>query len=147
MDGTTLYEGDVVLWSQEQAAALRAGDFSRLDTERLADEIEDVGKSEKRALTGHMAVLICHLLKWTYQADRRGNGWSATIREQRKEAAYAMKESPSLKAVLRDPDWRELVWLRAVAQAMRETQLNEDVFPETCPWSYDQVLAPDWLPA
>ncbi|MBV9287060.1 MAG: DUF29 domain-containing protein, partial [Hyphomicrobiales bacterium] len=52
------YDRDIILWSQEQARLLRAGRFSKLDIEHLADEIEDVGKSEKRELASRMAVLL-----------------------------------------------------------------------------------------
>ncbi len=71
MDGSgataTSYEADVLEWSREQAAALRKGDFARFDLEHLADEIEDVGKSEKRELASHLANLLAHLLEYHYQ--------------------------------------------------------------------------------
>ena len=60
----TPYEKDVVAWAMEQAALLRAGQLSALDIEHIAEEIEDVGKSEKRELASRMAVLLSHLLKW-----------------------------------------------------------------------------------
>ena len=65
------YNDDVLLWSREQAELLRSGQFSKLDIEHLADEIEDVGKSEKRELASRMAVLLAHLLKWQHQPSRR----------------------------------------------------------------------------
>lgn len=68
----TSYEKDVVAWAKEQAALLRAGQFSALDIEHLAEEIEDVGKSEQRELANRMAVLLAHLLKWQCQPERRG---------------------------------------------------------------------------
>jgi hypothetical protein len=46
MSGTA-YDKDVILWSKEQAQFLRAGRFAALDIAHLADEIEDVGRSEK----------------------------------------------------------------------------------------------------
>ena len=103
----TAYDKDVILWSQEQARLLRAGRFAELDIEHLADEIEDVGKSEKRELASRMAVLLAHLLKWkTPTSENRPNSWRATIIDQRKRIALAIKETPSLKAVMRDPDWQ-----------------------------------------
>jgi hypothetical protein len=65
----------VILWSQEQARLLRAGRFSELDIEHLADEIEDVGKSEKRELASRMAVLLAHLPKCRVQPKNRGASW------------------------------------------------------------------------
>ena len=101
----TSYDKDVVLWSQEQAGLLRAGRFAELDIEHLVDEIEDVGKSEKRELASRMAVLLAHLLKWRVQPKNRGASWRATINDQRKRIALASKGTPSLKAVMRNRDW------------------------------------------
>jgi hypothetical protein len=118
----TLYEKDVVAWASEQAALLRAGQFSAIDVEHIAQEIEDVGKSEKRELASRMAVLLAHLLKWQYQPGRRGNSWSRTIKEQRKAlaAALALRQTPSLNATLTDPDWLAGTWADAVTKAIDE---------------------------
>ena len=83
----TQYEKDVILWSQEQARALRERDFSKLDIEHLADEIEDVGKSEKRELANRMAVLLAHLLKWRWQPEKRSASWRRTIAAVASEAS------------------------------------------------------------
>ena len=142
----TAYDKDVILWSQEQARLLRAGRFAELDIEHLADEIEDVGKSEKRELASRMAVLLAHLLKWKSQPANRTNSWRATIIVQRKRIALAIKEAPSLKAVMRDHDWQEGVWLDAVTQACKETGLAADDLPEACPWPMDQAADPGFWP-
>ena len=142
----TIYDKDVLLWSREQARLLRDGQFSRLDIEHLADEIEDVGKSEQRELANRMAVLLAHLLKWRLQADRRSRSWQATITYQRKRFALALKKTPSLKAILVDPDWREEMWLDALAQTSKETGLDEGSFDETWLWSQEQVLSLDFWP-
>ncbi len=68
----TRYETDIVAWATEQATLLRSGKFSEIDFEKIAEEIEDVGKSEQRELASRMAVLIAHLLKWQYQPSHRG---------------------------------------------------------------------------
>jgi hypothetical protein len=144
--GKIRYESDVVLWSREQAEALRAGRFADLDIEHLADEIEDVGKSEKRELVSRMAILIAHLLKWAFQPERRSNSWQGAIDEQRSEIAFALDETPSLKTDLVSETWQARVWKIAVSRATSETNLPKTVFPKTCPWTVDQMLAPDWLP-
>ncbi len=46
----------------------------------IAEEIEDVGKSEQRELASRMAVLIAHLLKWKYQPSHRGTSRERTIK-------------------------------------------------------------------
>jgi Domain of unknown function DUF29 len=142
----TSYDKDVIRWSEQQARLLRAGRFAELDIEHLADEIEDVGKSEKREFASRMAVLLAHLLKWSGQPKKRSNSWRSTIVVQRKRVALAIKATPSLKAVMRDPDWREDMWLDALAQAQKETGLAEGELPEACPWTMEQAADPDFWP-
>lgn len=139
----TSYEDDVIAWSRKQADLLRAGKFSELDIVNIAEEIEDVGRSEERELANRMAVLLMHLLKWQYQPERQSRSWLRTIREQRKRVFLRIKRTPSLKYVVADLDWIAEVWADAVAQAIEETGL--DVFPEECPWPMEDVLSDNWL--
>ncbi|MGI8839223.1 MAG: DUF29 domain-containing protein [Caulobacteraceae bacterium] len=140
----TAYETDVVAWSREQAALLRAGRLSALDVEHIADEVEDVGKSEQRELASRLAVLLAHLLKWSHQPQRRGRSWEFTIREQRRALMLHLEAMPSLAATLRDPRWLAAVWSDALAKAAEETGLTN--FPETCPWTRAAIFDPDFLP-
>ncbi|MDP2752674.1 MAG: DUF29 domain-containing protein [Rhodocyclaceae bacterium] len=144
---TTKYEMDVVAWANEQAQLIRAGRFDLLDIENIAEEIEDVGKSEQRELEHRMAVLLAHLLKWQYQQDRQGNSWARTVKEQRKRVHIRLNKTPSLKTDLLDPAWWIDVWADAVTQATSETGIDILDFPEECPWSVDEILAPDWFPS
>jgi hypothetical protein len=144
---STPYDTDVLAWANEQAALLRAGNLSALDIQHIADEVEDVGKSEKRELANRMAILLTHLLKWDMQRERReinGRSWLITIKVQRRAIALHLEEVPSLKATLRDPSWWEIVWGDAVTKAAEETGLQD--FPDVCPWSEAQVLDPEFLP-
>jgi hypothetical protein len=139
------YEEDIVAWSAEQARLIRAGHFDHLDLEHIAEEIEDVGRSEQRELTNRMGLLIGHLLKWAYQPERRGASREKTIKAQRKDLLYLLDDSPSLRRKLDDPRWIDVAWSKGVALAVDETGL--DCFPETCLWSLsDQVLNPDCWP-
>jgi hypothetical protein len=140
------YDTDVILWSQEQARLLRAGRFAELDIERLADEVEDVGRSEKRELANRVAALLAHLLKWRGQAENRTSSWRATINDQRRRIALAVRETPSLKAVMRGRDWQEDAWLDARTRARKETGLAEGDLPESCPWTMDQACDPEFWP-
>ena len=141
---TTRYETDIVAWANEQAQLVRAGQFELLDLEHIAEEIEDVGKSEQRELASRMTLLIAHLLKWQFQPERRGRSWQLTIRNQRKAIQLHLKQVPSLKSKLNDVEWMEIVWGDAVYQASIETGL--DNFPETCPWSVNDILIDGWMP-
>lgn len=143
----TRYDDDVVAWANEQARLLRAGRFDLLDIKHLADEIEDVGKSEQRELASRMAVLLAHLLKLKYQPERRGNSWQRTITEQRARIRRRLKKTPSLKACLSDADWWLDAWGDAVELAANESGLDATIFPMACPWTEAEILDDNWLPA
>ena len=141
---STEYEADVVAWSKEQAALLRAGRFSALDIEHIADEAEDVGRSEQRELASRMAVLLAHPLKWAGQPANRSGSWRTMIREQRRAIARRLDKPPSLRASLADPDWMADAWGDALAQATKDTGLAD--FPDACPWTKEQLLDELFLP-
>ena len=139
------YEKDIIAWANEQAKLLRAGQFDQLDIEHIAEEIEDVGKSEQRELASRMAILLAHLLKWQFQPGRRGASGQRTIKAQREGINKRLAKAPSLQTVLSDEDWNAEIWADAVALAATETGLAD--FPEGCPWSFQgQVLRGEWLP-
>jgi hypothetical protein len=144
-DTRARYDQDILSWADQQAALLRTGRFDLLDIAHIADEIEDVGKSEKRELASRMAILLAHLLKWQAQPAYRGKSWERTIRSQRLAIRLHLEAVPSLKPVLRDPLWLGMVWADAVSTAAQETGLDD--FPEECPWPLTtQVLGEAWLP-
>lgn len=140
------YEADVVAWAREQARLLRAGRFDLLDIEHIADEIEDVGKSEQRELASRMAILFAHLLKWRFQPERRSRSWELTIRDQRAAIERRLRRTPSLKESLRDPDWQADAWSDALSLAEKETSLERAQFPSACSWPLAEVLSEGWLP-
>lgn len=142
----TSYETDVVAWANEQASLIRAGHFDQLDLTHIAEEIEDVGKSEQRELASRMAVLLAHLLKWQYQPSKRSKSWQFTITTQRKEVAYVLKEAPSLKTKFSDESWVDLVWAKAKGKAEVETGLEVSIFPDACSWEMTDILKEGWLP-
>jgi Domain of unknown function DUF29 len=120
--------------------------FDLIDREHIAEEIEDVGKSEQRELASRMVVLLAHLLKWQFQPDRQKPSWQKTIQAHRKDLSYTLDEAPSLRAKLYEARWLDMVWAKAVAQAVSESGL--DCFPELCEWSIEQeVLNEKWLPS
>ncbi len=79
---TIRYETDIVAWANQQAWLVRNKKLDLLDLEHIAEEIEDVGKSEQRELANRMAVLLQHLLKWQYQPARQGTSWQLMIKNQ-----------------------------------------------------------------
>lgn len=139
------YKSDVIAWANEQAALIRAGRFDLLDLEHIADEIEDVGKSEQREFENRMAVLLAHLIKWQYQPSRRGKSWARTIKEQRTMIIRRLDKTPSLRPELENPDFWSESWADAARMAEDETGIL-NVFPESCPWSFDQIMSPEFWP-
>ncbi len=134
----SLYEQDFYRWTQEQAALLKAGALSQLDIENLIEEVESMSRSEKREMVSRLAVLIMHLLKWDFQPELRGRSWELTIEEQRGELFDVLEDSPSLRPQLIETI--EKAYRKAVLQAVRETGLSKSTFPETCPYSIEQIM-------
>jgi hypothetical protein len=140
-----LYECDYYLWLQHTARLISEGKFSDVDTANLIEEIEDMGRSEKRAIESNLRILLLHLLKYKYQSSKITNSWKSTIREHRKRINKAFKDSPSLKRYFEEvfdecyQDGREL--------AADETGLPLDAFPTKSPFTPSETLNPDYLPA
>ncbi|MBV9389608.1 MAG: DUF29 family protein [Chroococcidiopsidaceae cyanobacterium CP_BM_ER_R8_30] len=66
----SLYDSDFVLWSEKTAKALRDRSFNDLDWDNLIDEIEQLGRNNKHALSSQLRRLLHHLLQWEYQPDK-----------------------------------------------------------------------------
>jgi len=139
------YEADVVAWANEQAAFIRAGRLDLLDLEHIADEIEDVGKSELRELENRMAVLLAHLLKWQFQPTHRGSSWECTINDQRTMITRRLTKTPSLNPYLSDAEFWQESWADGRRLAESETGIL-NAFPKSCPWSAEQVMNVDFWP-
>lgn len=139
-----LYEQDYYLWLESTAKLLREGQLSLLDTANLLEEIEDMGRSEKRAVYSNLKILLTHLLKYQYQPEKRSNSWMATIVEHRQKLKKAFKESPSLQSYFTEifnecyQDAREL--------AAAETGFSLETFPLDCPYTPDKSVDSAFLP-
>lgn len=133
-----LYERDYYAWANEQAALLRRGQLGDADIEHIAEEIESMGKSEKRELVSRLQVILVHLLKWQYQPERRGRSWEATILAQRDALGSHLTDNPSLKSTL--PESLTRAYKIAALTAGAETELPNSVFPPLCPWTSEQIM-------
>jgi hypothetical protein len=138
------YETDFYTWTQQQAALLKAGRLSELDVENIIEEIETMGRSEKRSLESRLTVLLQHLLKWEYQPQRRGRSWSLTIREQRLKFVKLLNDNPGLKPQL--ADILRSAYEIAVLNAANETNIDEIDLPSECPWTLDQITDQAFFP-
>lgn len=139
---SNLYETDFYAWTVEQSKLLKEGHFKQLDISNLAEEIESLGKQERRELESRLGVLIGHLLKWDYQPEKRSKSWRATIREQRRAAQKLISQNSSLKPYLAE----------AIADAYEsgkdlvvgETPLDYGDLPENCPYAPEQLFDPNF---
>ncbi|MDX5929660.1 DUF29 domain-containing protein [Acidiphilium acidophilum] len=144
MSTSTLYDRDFYAWANEQAGLLREGKLTQADIEHIAEEIESMGKSEKRELVSRLTILLLHLIKWQFQAPKRSKSWQNSVEVQRISLDSHLRDNPSLKSVL-DSSISE-AYRVARLEAENETGIDKNTFPVTCPWSFDQMIAEDFWP-
>ncbi len=138
------YDQDFSRWVQETAQLLREKRWSELDLEHLIEEVEDLGKSERRALSSQLERVLIHLLKWHYQPERRSDSWLDSINDGRVQILKIIKDNPSLNDF---PGSRlEEDYTDARRYAAKQTGLPLATFPMDCPFAIGQILDDEWLP-
>jgi hypothetical protein len=138
------YEKDFYAWTAHNAKLLREGKLSEIDVENIAEEIESMGKSEKRELISRLAVLMAHLLKWKFQPSRRSKSWTLTIKNQRMELSDLLEESPSLKKELEVKFYH--AYEKAVLIAAEQTGIDEEDFPKKPTFTLKECLKTSYFP-
>ena len=162
---TDVYTTDLYAWCLTTAALVRQGQWDAIDPEALAEELESLGKSQKRELESRLEVLVMHLLKWEYQPElqQQSHSWHDTILEQRNTIARLLRDNPSLRpqvpAILADiyPGARQ----RAIGEMTPEMTLRRQtrargfsfspenrlaLLPTTCLWTDVEILDKDFWP-
>ncbi|MBE9203452.1 DUF29 domain-containing protein [Synechocystis salina LEGE 06099] len=141
---TTLYDTDFNLWIEQTVRQLKQGDVQSLDLENLIEEIESMGRSDKREVYSRLKVLFLHLLKWKYQPQKRTGSWKNTIDEQRDQLSLILADSPSLnpyvQTIFAD------CYLKGRKGASNETDLPLSNFPVDCPFSLAEILDAEFFP-
>ncbi len=140
-----LYQADYYGWLQENAQLIREKRFSELDVDNIIEELESMGKSEKRELSNRLTVLLMHLLKWQYQSVKLLTSWRNTIAVQRIDIRELLEDSPSLRREVADKI--AVAYEKAVLAAEVETGIEKQNFPSACPFSFEQILDEDFLPS
>ena len=138
------YEQDFYAWAMKNAVLLRQRRFAEIDADNIAEELESMGRSEKRELVNRLAVLLTHLLKWRHQPNRRGNSWRYTIKEQRRAVFKSLRDNPSLRSQL--PEYLNEAYEDALLKVIKQTGLDEGAFPPACPFTLDQLMDDDFWP-
>jgi hypothetical protein len=137
-----LYERDETAWLETMAELIRHGRLDEVDYPNLAEYLADMARRDRREVESRLTVLISHVLKWTYQPDRRSGSWKATIIAQRQELESLVSRGVLRKhaeAVLAD------VYDNAVERTAAETGLPPNTFPAACPYTLDQLLSVELL--
>jgi predicted DNA-binding ribbon-helix-helix protein len=132
------YLEDYGAWILAQIELIRDGQFDELDIEHLLEEIEGLARSDFDAFKSAIRIVLIHMLKWDIQTDYRSRSWAVSIDGHRVRVAEALEESPSYKARIEEALAK--AYRRARYDAAKETRLPLSSFPETCPFSFEEVM-------
>jgi hypothetical protein len=141
---TTGYEEDFYAWTLEQAELLRSGEFSKIDALSIAEEIESVGRRDRRELADRLENVIGELLKWRSQPGARCGNWQSAILTQRFEIEHIIEDSPSLRQFA--SVYLAEAYTDARERVIETMGLLQPDFPADCPFTLDQVLSHSFVP-
>jgi len=146
-DTSKLYDIDFYLWVQTTAQLLKERKLDMVDFDNLIEEIESMGKSEKKELKSRLTTLIENLLKIKYWQSEKANnarGWRQTIVEQRRQIEYILSDSPSLRGLLGEI-WSEC-YVNARKDLIKKYELDGELFPREPAFSLEDILNDDYIP-
>ena len=138
------HDEDVYGWAIHTANLLRNKEMNEVDFENIIEEMEVLGRSEQHELKNRLSLVIMHLLKWQYQSEKRTRSWKLTLEEQRLQASACLEVSPSLKSQL-DEILRNAYKIGKI-KALKETELDETVFPQQCPYTFEEIMSDTFYP-
>jgi len=136
-----LYDHDYYAWIRDQVRALRERRIEEVDWENVAEEIEDLGKSDRRGVSSQLRRMLLHMVKQRMQPERDGSSWESSINSSRWEILFDLKASPSLRKYLKDN--LQDIYTSAVIDAVAEMKLPASEtaeIPRQCPYTLDQLL-------
>jgi hypothetical protein len=143
----SLYDIDFQRWLDQTVIQLRAHDFNNLDLENLIEELESLGKSDKRAISSYLMRLCEHFLKLQYWESEREScfrGWKLEVANFRLQIQSILKDSPSLKNYLRENFVLE--YRNGRKLFLNASELDSRLIPEEPGFTLEQALDEDWLP-
>ncbi len=136
-----LHDRDFNLWVEKTKKAIQNRDFENMDWDNLLDEIDDMGKSEKRSLDSYMQRLIEHILKlkyWDEEVERCRKGWQQEVVNFRNRIKRILKKNPSLKNYLKS-EYADL-YQDAISTMVFDFEIPEDSFVEV-----EQIMQNDYF--
>ena len=142
---TALYEHDFITWSERQATFLREGRYDLVDVANVAEEIESLGKSQLATLRASYRLIAMHLLKLMQQPEKATASWENTINRERGNVADLIEDNPGLKP--KRAALLEKAYASARSDAAFETRIDVRRFPETSPFTLEQIEDKAFWPA
>lgn len=145
--GSELYDRDYYAWVQDQVDALRRRRIEDVDWENVAEEIEDLGKSQRQSVESQMVRMLEHLLKLQYAGGtmRKNNarGWQLSVKDARLVLRKLLDQNPSLSPQL--AGMLPYAYQRGRLAALRKARLPDHAIPESCPWEVEQVMDDNFM--
>jgi hypothetical protein len=138
------YNEDLYGWAMENASLLKKGKYKEADMDNIIEEMETLGRSNKRELVSRSGVLIAHLLKWQYQPKIRNSSWEGTIERQRIEIGDLLDENPSLKSRIQDAIPKSYKYALSILK--EETPIDLKQLSSQCPYTFDQIMNESFYP-
>lgn len=142
-----LYDTDYQLWLNDTVAQLKARNFNLVDLEHLIEELESLGRSDKRSISSYLLRLCEHLLKlkyWESERERCCRGWILEINNFRAEIELIFKDSPSLKPFFREAFLAS--YQKARKNLLKVIDISADFIPQEPDFTLEQALDEDWFP-
>lgn len=143
----TLYDRDYILWLQETHTLLETHNFQQLDLPHLKEKILNLGNEQRRKVSSYLRQLLIHLLLYRYwetEHDRCAKSWQNEIDNFRFELDLLLQSRTLHNFFLQELD---SIYPKARKQAIRKSELPSPTFPETCPFTPQQLLDSDFFPA
>lgn len=137
------YEEDFAGWTEDTARAISEGRWQDIDCAALIDEVESLGKRDRREVASRLEILLLHLLKNEYQPERRSRSWQSSTLTQRAKLQTLLGESPSLATPAEMEEAIRKAYAFARRKAAAETGIELGTFPEMCQWTLDQIMRGD----
>ena len=134
----SLYDKDGYLWANEQVDLLKRHKFAELDLENIIEEIESVGRSQKISVRSYLINILLHELKIKYQPAKHTKSWDRSIINSKTKIESILIDNPSLKREL--SEILKTSYPVSIRKAVRETGLDEKIFPKKCPWTIEEIL-------
>jgi uncharacterized protein DUF29 len=136
------YDRDFYSWALDQARLVREGRWEAIDRENVAEELDSWTWVQLDRLESALRALLLHMLKWDHQPECRDRSLTLSIKIQRIDLDDALDGNLGLKS--RVAEAADRAYRLARLDAAIETDLDEDEFPEKCPYTWDDVVGRDF---